>query len=48
MVFVNLFFVILNGTLMVYLYDEKKYLLAGLNLLAFSVNLVPVLNKLAL
>ena len=47
MVFVNLFFCFLNGTLMVYLYDEKKYLLAALNLLAFSVNLLPVMHKLA-
>jgi hypothetical protein len=47
MVFVNLFFCFLNGSLMVYLYDEKKYLLATLNLFAFSVNVVPVLNKLA-
>jgi hypothetical protein len=47
MVFVNLFFCVLNGSLMVYLYNEQKYLLSALNLLAFSVNLLPVLNKLA-
>jgi hypothetical protein len=48
MVFVNLFFVFLNGSLMLYLYDEKKYLLAALNFLAFSVNIIPIFGKFAL
>ena len=46
MVLINLFFVLINGWLMIFFIDEDNPMLVAINFLAVVLNLLPVVNKL--
>lgn len=46
MIFINLFFVVLNSLIMVWAFSEGKECLGFLNLFAACMNLIPVVARL--